>query len=202
MDKTQEADLIIQTVKSYVHQPWETVKHADGIKVHRTKFSDKPAAFKVVTRLKNITEKQWLDSFYFNRRDWDTSIHPNSKVLQRVGNDMQISLDVTKSAAGGLISEREFVCLGVWKWHQDVFVQVGASTNFPHPPTRGIVRGTVYPSGCVLEPVGDEWTFTYVVHANLNGWMSTSVVEAAMASQLLGYIQTYKAHLTKLGHPQ
>jgi hypothetical protein len=202
MDKTAETEQIIATVKQYTKESWDTVKTANGITISKRKFNDKPTAFKVVTTLKNITEKQWLDTFYFNRRDWDESIHPSATVLQQLAEDMRITLDVTKSAAGGLISEREFVNLAVWKWSDDLYCQVGASTSFPHPPTKGIVRGIVYPSGCTLERSGDDWLFTYVVHVNLNGWIAKSVVEGAMSSQLFGYIQTYKAHITKLGHIQ
>ena len=63
---------------------------------------------------------------------------------------------------------------------------------------KGLVKAELHSSGSALEKQADgSWTYHYLIHVSLGGWLPTSLIEATMVSQMTGYITEWLNYTTK-----
>lgn len=92
--------------------------------------------------------------------------------------------DVTKPAAGGIISSRYLLNVSRYAFeNEDLFLFCGTANSFSEDAVvkalepkigslKSLVKATLHDSGSVLERTADGgWKYYYFIHVSLNGWL-------------------------------
>lgn len=115
------------------------------------------------------------------------------RTLQVVDENTDISYNVAASAAGGLVSSRDFVNVRHWKTRDGVILSAGCAVLHPSmPPCKKHVRGENKPGGWVFKPVPDNpkrSVFCWIFNTDLKGWIPHYIVERAVSGSMLQFLQ-------------
>ena len=104
---------------------------------------------------------------------------------------------VTRTVAKGLISGREFFILSRQRTRDDgsVFSSAVGVVDRRHTPNSKLVLARCNPCCMVLTPLpGGGCRVVDVTHANLGGWLPTSLVNATTVSVLKEVYKDLKRH--------
>lgn len=198
-----------ETCKSYLPsandehhwKPQKTTQIPGGFSVtvsKRTEFPNNkklPAAFRAEVVLPTwLTPEIWLETFYWRRKHWDHSVDPRTQIIwfeQDSGKKegTTVSIDVTKPAAGGMISSRYLCNISRYSYFNNgsLFMFCGTKNNHDEEAIKSLeakvgslkslVKADLHDSGSVLEKHGEGWKYYYIIHVSLGGWLPTSLIE-------------------------
>ena len=182
----------------------------DKLRISKRKELEKgrPKVYKAILDLPEHTPAVVRDQFYLEKRkNWDTNQYvDHTGVLWEIRAESDpaglivVSRNAVKSAAGGLISARDFVDAASCRRLEDgSILQGGCSIDFEEcPPEKQFVRGNLYPSGFIAKPAGNGTSLIYVVQSDIKGWIPKSVVESAMVSALKDINLAFREHMKSI----
>lgn len=129
------------------------------------------------------------------------------RTLQVVDENTDISYNVAASAAGGLVSSRDFVNVRHWETRDGVILSAGCAVLHPSmPPCKGHVRGENKSCGWIFKPVPDNpnrCIFCWIFNSDLKGWIPHYIVEQAISGVLLQFLRHLREHCAGIrpSHP-
>lgn len=159
--------------------------------------------FKIVATI-NASPKCLLDELYFNIEKipkWNLSLLAAHK-LQVLDEHTDVSYQVSASAAGGLISSRDFVSLRHWTC-LDEFSYLIATTATEHPNAPKSKKYVRAENGvcCLYMSAKDNENqshFEFILDTNLKGWIPQSVLDKALGGTLFDYVSSLKLYISKV----
>jgi len=195
-DNWNRARQIVQTRDGWKA---ETVSTAD-IHVHSRQIEKLGR----LLRLEAYIESSPEDVFRVTSQDCENATRWNKtvidcRVLQVLGNDIDISYNVTAAAGGGVVSSRDFVTVRKWKRLEngDMLSVACAVEHIRKPPDRRYVRGENKMSAFVYRSVPNFpnrcLLFMYVC-TDIKGWIPQVVVNQALAGVLVDFVRCLRAH--------
>ncbi|KAH3758017.1 START domain [Pelomyxa schiedti] len=171
-------------------ESWSDVSSTDAAKVKRTYVKGHSApCFKAVGVLPacphDILNKILLDNA--RRTEWNPSYGGTTVVLHT--GTFKLYVERQNGALGGRISARDFAEVQTWVEEEGVGIWFCyISVEDPRcPPCPSFTRGTIYPSGFLLETIPDKPGHTrvhYVVHSELAGSIPYFVVSMAIPPEM------------------
>ena len=180
---------------------WETYSDTGVVCVKKTWKSDNDVApcYKAVGIIPNCTPDDILSQVILNPDDncirvWNPT-HAGYKVICETDrSDLRhVRLFILKQDGGlmAVVSPRDFGQLSAWVkeddriWYMTTSVD-DESVNEPNP---GYVRGTVWPSGFMLEPVpnSNATRVHYTMHADLAGSLPRWIIDWAIPPQMTSF---------------
>eukprot|EP01118_Nematostelium_gracile_P019228 TRINITY_DN883_c0_g1_i1.p1 TRINITY_DN883_c0_g1~~TRINITY_DN883_c0_g1_i1.p1 ORF type:complete len:214 (+),score=67.24 TRINITY_DN883_c0_g1_i1:33-674(+) len=191
----EQAKREIENDAQEIGHSWKEVKSKDGVVVKKTekKGTDIPA-FKAVGNIKT-TPTQFFEEVLNNshrRREWNPS-WDHANVLDKYEQDgihFELYQDAVQGALGGLIGARDFVEIRNYEERNGGYLFFFTSTTDDRaPPREGYIRGTLFASGYLVEPVGNEIRVTWITHTDIGGKVPTWMVSKGMTGEM---IDTFK----------
>jgi len=199
---------------------WKPCKETKDTRVENSSYSGLSIKrWRATTEIEGTRESIVSELFDYTRRlEWDPSLRCGERLETFPGGDLGdkilLSRYETAPAAGGAVSSRELVDVGVMKNTDDgglFFVNVSVGDKeiklLPSiPKTKSDpIRAFTHPgSGIKLTPVPDskneqgeytKFTCTLVSNIQLNGWLMQSIVNSATTSALVDSTTLMKQHL-------
>ncbi len=152
--------------------------------------------------------------------DWNPTIIMY-KILHQFNAEVELNICTAASAAGGLISSRDFINLRTCaqartkiptETRDSVYIIGGTGVvadNWPHSPTpvqSGVVRGWNGLGGYLVEPVKGRESESiclvhWVINADLKGWLPRSLIDGAMCTAMTDWCNNLRAYLRDKKYP-
>lgn len=207
-DAWREAVRIIQ-----LQDGWTMAKHnaAAGDRVEMRKNSSGQKIYRCRGRVNmpaSLLEEKLRDTN--GVCTWNTTL-TQSKVLAQLSDDVSVSYQVTASAAGGMVSARDFVFGSKWGRIKDeqsglsreLFVTGGKSVSWPNAPKSGKLVRAVNGPGCqMVIPVegkeDSECEVVWLMDCDYKGWMPSSILDAAMPTAQVQFLDCVRKLAAKL----
>ncbi|KAH3745126.1 hypothetical protein Pelo_13493 [Pelomyxa schiedti] len=183
---------------------WEEFSNKGGVCVKKGWKSDNEVApiFKAVGIIPNCTPEDVLHKVILNPDDaavkvWNPTHGGNVVICETDRDDLRhVRLFINKQdgGVGGLVSPRDFGQLSAWEkdsngriWYFSTSVD-DDSVNEPLP---GYTRGTLWPSGFMLEPVpnANATRVHYTMHADLAGSLPRFIIDLAIPPQMCNFFE-------------
>ena len=101
------------------------------------------------------------------------------------------SVQMTTSAAGGMVSARDFVYLYKIDYEGSSWVMAGRSVEYSEAPTNsGIVRAINGPGLQMVTPMGDDTCeIVWLMDCEYKGMMLQKIVDVAMPMAQTSYVE-------------
>nr|CAD7258870.1 unnamed protein product [Timema shepardi]CAD7577156.1 unnamed protein product [Timema californicum] len=167
-----------------------------------------------VDKAKKALENSWQ---VLNSGDWKLekqtpegdTVH--SRVLPIIGKIFKLAMlddytdityQVTREVAGGLISSRDFINLRHYAVKDGRHIAAGTGMEHPDFPANiKYIRGENGPNCWVMSPIPEDdkhCTFQWLLNTNLHGWLPQYAVDSALITALTDYIGYIRAYASKL----
>merc|ERR1712059_101211 len=125
-----------------------------------------------------------------NATSWNNTLVV-SRIVRRIGENVTLSYQVSTTAAGGVVSAREFVVISQHKWIGDVFVMGGKGVEcdeVEHDPK--LVKAVVGPGCNMVAPVDDtSCRLTWLMDCQYGGMMPQAVLDIALPTAQTQWIK-------------
>jgi len=130
--------------------------------------------------------------------EWNNTL-TESKVLKKINDDVKISYQVSTSAAGGLVSAREFVAIAKAGWKGDVFYYACKGVDYEEAPKdHSLVRAIIGPGCHVVKSMGaSSCHVTWLLDCQYGGSMPQSIVDLALPTAQTQFIDSMKKFAEK-----
>jgi len=136
-----------------------------------------------------------------NVTSWNATL-TESRVLRRISPEVAISYQVTTSAAGGMVSARDFIYISRAITRQDgVFIIAGRSVEFQGgPSSRKLVRAVNGPGCQMVEPgtSPDTCRLVWLMDCEYRGLMPQSVLDIALPIAQTSFVECVRKLASKL----
>ncbi|XP_077293348.1 steroidogenic acute regulatory protein-like isoform X2 [Arctopsyche grandis] len=130
---------------------------------------------------------------------WNPTIL-ESKLIQRIDHETDITYQLTAGGGGGAIKPRDFVNLRRNTRIGDRFISCGTSVEYPgYPPTKKYIRGENKISCWAIQPVAPMHTgdrakckVQWLMGCDLKGWIPQYVLDVAFSSAMFEFLDTLR----------
>lgn len=192
--------------EAHANSKWEFLSNEkDGVTVYYYKKpEDRTGFYKVNAKFNtNDSSRYWNivnDDDAERRKTWDDATS-DYKILETIGEGVRILHLQTYPAAGGLISPRDIVELttkAVLSSGAECYVARSIELcpkefNIkPVPIRQGCVRAILHLSSLQTKKVEDGLEFSMLANTDINGYVPSSIVQAAMKGALLRQVYAWK----------
>ncbi|XP_023020470.2 steroidogenic acute regulatory protein-like [Leptinotarsa decemlineata] len=142
-----------------------------------------------------------LEELFFRIQDlpkWNTAIKESQKI-QSFDEHTDITYQISKDAARGLVSSRDFVNLRHWSVIDKCQVICNYKTEHPSVPVNDkIVRGENGVGCYVIEPTEDthKCILYWIVDIDLKMWIPSQIFEKEMAQMMFKFTDDLRNHIS------
>lgn len=204
------------------NKAWNLLDDSNGIKIFQSDFpgqSVKRWRVQCVVQTKLTRDEIFAQLFDYGKRcpptGWDMTLQ-SGKVLKTykavpkdLGEEVSVSQYYTAPAAGGAVSSREIVDVGLIRKLDNgglEYVHFSCSKDLqphlPMVPDKVVgVRAFTFPgAGMRVEPIPNQpgmWNYTLSSSLALGGWIPSSIIASATTGALTDTHRTMKEHLAK-----
>ena len=195
-------------------QPWNVLVNANGVAISQSDFPKQKCKFwKVETEIVgdiNVIKKELMD--YDTRVHWDTTLKGGKIVKTFTKCDLGecfITVMYTAPAAGGMVSSRELVDLGLLIEKPGSFDYINCSMpkemKFKEAPSKvtGERAFTHRGSGMRVELIPgttNKYKYILVNAMDLGGWLPVGVINSATTGALMEGTRAMVTQLEKLSN--
>ncbi|XP_022907494.2 steroidogenic acute regulatory protein-like [Onthophagus taurus] len=177
---------------------WKKYKVSDDDVVYVQNVQGIGKIYKLACKV-NVAASFLFEELYHNvdkMTEWNTTLLESHKV-QIIDQHTDITYQISKSAAAGYISSRDFVTLRRWQQQSNCYVIASVGVELPIiPPNDKYIRGwngagCQIITGCTTGSCKLEW----ILNSDLKGKIPTIVLQKAFVNMMFEYINNLRSHL-------
>ncbi|XP_006819426.1 stAR-related lipid transfer protein 3-like [Saccoglossus kowalevskii] len=136
---------------------------------------------------------KWLFEELFYKIEGSPKWNPTiakAKILHTVDDYTDISYNVAKESAGGIVASRDFVTVRHWQLTNGMYISSGQAVTYADmPPTKDVVRGENGPGGWAIQlmPGKQRCKLIWILNTDLKfqGWMPQYIIDQALTGVLV-----------------
>ncbi|CAH1116944.1 unnamed protein product [Phaedon cochleariae] len=203
----EQEDNYKRTASKVFHEAWDLFKSKDW-KLQKQNENDSffsrseskgKKIFKVQAEI-SVSPRYLLEELFYQVHElpkWNPAIKESQRI-QSLNEHTDITYQVSKEAAKGLVSSRDFVNLRHWAEIENGYMISVSKTDHPSiPVNKKIVRGENGVGCFVIEETSqtDISMFHWIMNTNLKIWIPSTILEKEVAHMMFTYIKDLRNHL-------
>ncbi|XP_013862676.1 steroidogenic acute regulatory protein, mitochondrial [Austrofundulus limnaeus] len=131
--------------------------------------------------------------------EWNPKVK-EVKILQKIGQDIMITHEVSAETPGNVVGPRDFVNVRCAKRRGSTCFLAGMSTTHPQmPEQRGVIRAENGPTCIVMKPCAEDpnkTKFTWLLSMDLKGWVPKTILNRLLSQTQVDFANHLRQRMT------
>eukprot|EP00794_Sanderia_malayensis_P003443 gene3443-3939_t len=188
----------------HISENWQVEKQEkDDIKVDSKTFKNIGKVFRCNSRI-DCSSKLLFETLWVNvegQSVWNPGV-VECRVVKRLNKRTDICYVMAAEAAGGLISNRDFVTVRRYERKGAMLLLGGIAVTMDDiPKINGIIRGENGPGGYVIKPIPNDperCELFWFLNTNLKGWIPQKIIDQSMATVMVDTTRALREHISAI----
>jgi len=197
----EDAKCEVRKLAAEEHHSWKILKEEDGVTIKKAEKKGVSVPVFKATGTIDVPTKTFFEEILTDksgrRKEWNPSYATSQKLeeYQEDGRHFELYTDSVNGALGGLISGRDFVNIRDFEEKDGCYLFWLVSVEDERvPPSDDFVRGRMFPSGYVIEPLGpNKSRVSWITHADIGGKVPSFMVAKGMVGEILETFRRWRA---------